>query len=199
MFKSKRVKKLSAFSLSLDMAFAERDEFGLIQLMKEFKLFSKGGSKRISNIISRKDIFKEFDVKIFDYQYVISTGNSSQRFRQTVFFVESFQLSLPHFWMQPEGLIHRIGNWFGFQDINFEDFPQFSKQYDLKGKDEERVRNEMNESVLHFFTLQKGWNLEGLNFYMILYRKSKLMPPDQIKTLFESGEKVFDLFRAKDH
>ncbi len=199
MFKSRRSKKLNAISLSLDMAFAERDEFGLIQLMKEFKLFSKGGSKRITNIISRRDVFKEFDVKIFDYQYVISTGKSSQRFRQTVFFVESFQLSLPHFWMQPENLIHRIGNWFGFQDIDFEDFPQFSKQYYLKGKDEERVRNEMNESILHFFTLQKGWNLEGLNFYMILYRKNKLMPPDQIKALFETGEKVFDLFRAKDH
>lgn len=101
--------------------------------------------------------------------------------------------------MHPEGLIHRIGDWFGFKDIDFEDFPQFSKQYYLKGKDEERVRNEMNESVLHFFTLQKGWNLEGLNFYMILYRKNKLIPPDQITTLFESGGKVFDLFRAKDH
>jgi len=173
------------------MEYSEKDEWGLLQLLKGFQLFKKGGRKSVTNILSREDGLEGLKVNIFDYRYVISTGKSAKRFRQTVFFVQSKDLFLPEFWMRPEHILHKIGSFIGLEDINFKEHPEFSNQYYLKGVDEELIRYTFQEEVLHYFTIEKNWYLEGIRYFFILYKKDFLMQPSQIKHFYSNGMELW--------
>jgi hypothetical protein len=190
-----RTQQLSDVAYRLGLDFQAEDEWGLLALLEDFRLFNRGIGKEISNIMRSRDDLLESDLRIFDYKYVISTGNSSRRFRQTVFFMDSRKLGLPDFRMRPEQFIHKIGALIGFEDIDFEDHSDFSNQYYLKSSDEYYLRASLQEGFFKFFSVEKGWYLEGLNYYLIFYRKDVLFPPDKIRNFYRMGMEVFDLFK----
>jgi hypothetical protein len=97
--------------------------------------------------------------------------------------------------MQPENFFHKIGQKFGLQDIDFEEYPTFSNQYLLRGQDESLIRSTMSKDMLHFFTLEKYWSLEGMNYYFIFYKRNKILPIDQIQKLHKKGLQVFEMLQ----
>ncbi len=192
-FFQKRRFQMRETAQRLGMDFQETDEYGLIAMMKEFKLFKRGYGKKITNIISNKRDIEHADFRIFDYKYVIGGGNSTRAIHQTVFYVHSKKLNLPHLLLKPEGFFSRVNEYFGSQDIDFQAFPVFSKQYTLQG-DEPQVRDVMKDHILHFFTIEKDWSLEGLNYLLILYIKNQRFSPEQIEGFYQKGLEVFQLF-----
>jgi len=194
---SHRAEQLDQIAFDLDMKFSPRDDWGLINYLEDFKLFRRGFSKRISNIIHGQEEMLNLDIYIFDYRYTISTGNSARVVRQTVFFIQSRKLGLPSFFMRPEHIFHRIGEYLGMQDIDFEEHPSFSRNYLLRGDDEEYIRASVNEPFLRFFSIEKNWYLEGVNYYLIFYRRGKRLKPDQIKSFFNKGLEIYKLLAAQ--
>lgn len=190
-----RTQQLEQVAFNLNMQFEPKDEWGLYELLRDFKLFEiSGGKKGISNVMHHNDGMLEMETSIFDYQYTISTGKSAVTYKQTVFFMQSKKLGLPHFWMKPETIFHRLGEWLHFsKDIDFETFPKFSEQYWLKSTDEHYLRASMNDKVLRFFTIEKNWSLEGCNYYLIFYRHNVLLPPAIIKDFYQRGMKICEM------
>lgn len=196
---SQRSAALSNLASSLQLKFIEKDEWKLYTLLRDFKLFSIGGAKKITNMMVHYDPLRHTDFYIFDYKFTVSTGNSTRRFKQTVFFANSKSLGLPLFHMKPENFSHRIGTFFGYEDIDFVTHPKFSKKYHLKGDDEDYIRHIMNEEVLDFFTRYNRWYLEGVNYYMILYKRDKLLSVKDIKHLYAKGIHLFELFKIENN
>lgn len=196
----KRTQALEQVAFDLEMPFSPKDEWGSYELLRDFKLFQVGSRKGITNMMRKQDTMLEMDVSIFDFQYTISTGKTSHTYRQTVFFMQSKKLGLPHFWMKPENFTHRIGQWLNLsKDIDFIEYPTFSDQYWLKGKDEDYIRATMNDKVLKFFTIEKDWSLEGCNYYLIFYKNYQLLPPDTIKEFYRKGMKICEmLYQSTD-
>jgi len=194
---SYRKENLKVVANQLNMDYSATDDFGMINLLKDFKLFRKGFSKKITNILQEKDEFLASDIRIFDYQYAQRYGKTTKTYKQTVFFIQSKALDLPKFYMEPEYFFHRIANFFGINDIDFEAYPEFSKQYLLKSKEEHRLRNKLNEEVLHYFTIEKDWCLEGLNYYLILYIEEGVFLAKDIPYLYEKGKEIVGLFTPK--
>jgi len=56
------------------------------------------------------------------------------------------KLKLPFFELKPENTFHKIGQVFGYQDIDFEAFPNFSKGYLLRGL--------MNQKFVNYLLLE---------------------------------------------
>ena len=192
-----RQQQFERLAYQLDMEYSPKDEWGLKTLLKDFKLFRRGGRKRIKNLLHPQSELHQLDTRIFDYQFTISTGNSSRTFKQTVFFVESKSLGLPQFWMKPESFFHKVGAFLGFEDIDFEEYPKFSENYYLKGEDEEYIRSTLNDEFLKFFSVEKKWYLEGLNYYMIFYRFNDLLPPHEVKNLHEKGLQLAEMLKQE--
>ncbi len=190
----KRTLSLERAAFELNMQFHLNDEWGLIELLRDFKLFKIGGSKKITNVIHKKDDMLETEVNIFDYRYTVSTGKSAATFKQTVFFMHSKKLGLPDFWMKPETVFDKLGEWLGLsKDIDFEAFPKFSEHYWLKGEDKEYIRATMNEDVLKFFTVEREWSLEGCNYFLIFYKAQTLLPSETIKSFYKKGMKICEM------
>lgn len=178
----------------LALSYERNDDFGLINFLKDFKLFNRGRQKEILNIIGEKSDLFEVDYRVFDYKYVITAGKHSKTFRQTVFFVQSKHLGLPQFYMHPERFFDKAGTYLGIDDIDFEAFPKFSDQYWLKGEEEGLIRNAMSNKILHFFTVEKEWSLEAINYFLIFYKKNELIPSENVASFYEKGKHIVDMF-----
>ncbi len=192
-----RATQFSKLAYELGMEYEAEDQWSLHAMLKDFKLFSRGRRRKITNMLRRQDGMLELDVRIFDYRYTIHTNNSARVFKQTVFFAQSKNLGLPQFLMKPENFFHKVGAWLGMKDINFERYPKFSGQYLLKGDDEDYIRATFSEEILQFFTIERDWTLEGLNYYLILYRKNQLLLPSQIIDFYKKGMHLHQLLRAE--
>ncbi len=193
-----RSRQLENVAHQLGMRYEAEDEWGLHTMLKDFQLFSKGRRPRITNMIWRQDGLLQLETRIFDYRYTVSTGKSSRVFKQTVFFVQSKKLALPQFLLKPEHFFHKLGQWLGLQqDIDFERYPRFSEQYLLRGDDEGYIRASFPEEAMQFFTIEKNWTLEGINYYLIFYRKNYLMPPSRIVNFYKKGMHIHQMLMAE--
>jgi hypothetical protein len=195
-----RHRDMTALARKLDFSFHETDDFGLMSQLQDFRLFNDGRDKRVERIMRRQDGLMEFDISIFDYSWRRwgGSGNADKRVYQTVFFLQSAQLGLPELWLKPETLKHKLGELLGYTDIDFVRYPRFSGQYQLTGGDEEYIRHHFTDEVLNYFTLNKGWSMEGLGFYLLFYRRGTLIPTDQIETFYRRGQEVYGLMSDKD-
>jgi len=157
-----------------------------------FKLFTTGHSKRIKNVIEQKG--NDLSIAHFDYSYSIGTGKNKTSHNQTVTVFQSHKLKLPSFFMGPESFFHRIGDVFGLKDIDFDDQPEFSKSYLLKGNDETAIRSFFDLPLLRFFKNKPGLTIETNNNSLVVYNKSKRVKPDQINEVLKERIEIYTMF-----
>ena len=181
------------------MKYLRKDTLGEIGLLKDFQLFKKGHSKKIKHFLWQDDPDTGRKTRIFDYHYTVGGGNSTRIYRQTVFFLFSKELGLPDFYLKPENFFSKVSQWLGKEDINFNSHPVFSRSYFLKGEDEQLIRETFSEHILHYFTLENDWFVEGLNYFLIVYRHNKLMKPDQIQNFYQQGMELYRLFKNEGY
>ncbi|MFQ5445593.1 MAG: hypothetical protein ACE5FF_01555 [Saprospiraceae bacterium] len=193
-----RKEELRQVAYSLGMEFHEKDEWGLLSLLKDFALFKKGFGRKAFNILQKKTGLLEEKISIMDYQYTVSSGNSAVTFVQTVFFIQSKQLALPEMLLKPENFFHKIGAWLGMQDIDFVEHPEFSNKFLLQGEDEERIRRTMNEKIMRFFLVEKKWCMESIGYYLVFYKERTQVKPAAVKSLYEKGMALYEHLKNKD-
>lgn len=189
---TERGPELKQVAYKLDMEYRPVDDWGLVPQLRDFQLFKKGIRGRVRHVLTREDQMMESKIHIFDYRYLRSYGKNTRRVEQTVFFLESRQLGLPEFYMQPEQFFHRIGELLGLtEDIDFEGHIDFSYNYRLTGEEEGYIRHSFKEEVLRFFAIEQGWSMEGLGFYLVLYKKNKILRPSQIHDFYKKGVDIY--------
>ena len=105
-------------------------------------------------------------------------------------------MGLPEILLQPEDLFQKIAIFFGGQDINFTSHPEFSRNYRLKG-DPDLVQNTFNQDVLNFFTVERDWTMEALNYYLLFYKKKQLIDPQNIKKDITNLTNLLKYFEAE--
>lgn len=192
---SDRTEFLHGFARRHNMEFRESDSFNMVRYLRTFKLGKKGNSRKIYNISILKESLGEFQFRLFDYRYMINTGKSTSSKDQTVFLCMSRQIGVPAFNLKVENLLHKIGQVFGYQDIDFEMFPVFSQKFLLQGEDEDLIRHLFSEDIVHFFCDDFKLQCEANNFFFILYKEGHLVPSADLSTFWKKGEQLFQLFK----
>jgi len=100
--------------------------------------------------------------------------------------------------LRPEGLMHKIGSLFGYQDIDFDSHPNFSKHYLLRGSDEEAIRELFDDDLLSFFETQEKVCVEADGHDLIIYRQRKRIEPDTVQEFLREGFGIFARLRGVD-
>ena len=91
--------------------------------------------------------YRNHEFALFDYEYVVEGSESNSSYKQSVIWFHSENLCLPNFALRPENLFHKIGGVLGYQDIDFESHPKFSKTFLLRGNDEPKIRDIFKNEV----------------------------------------------------
>ena len=129
-YEKKRTEALKLIARSLGFSFSKEGREITLSNHSNFELFSKGHSKKFRNEMWGKD--KNNAVSIFGYSYTQGHGKNSSTYKQTVLSIECGELKSPKFILKPENTFHKIGQVFGYQDIDFDSFPTFSKDFPFK-------------------------------------------------------------------
>lgn len=189
----RRTERFQAVCLQLGLAFSPKGDDTLLDRLSKFHLFSQGRARKIKNMLHGET--PEAEVAVFGYRYTTGSGKNSSTWSQTVMYFRSPSLTLPQFALRPENLFHRIGQVFGYKDIDFDSHAAFSKRYLLRATDEAAVRGVFADHVLSHFEAQQEVSTEGGGDQLIFYRSTKRIDPDRVRPFMEEGFRVFNLFR----
>ena len=194
-YEKKRTEALQRIADALNFSFERKGDELLLAIHNNFDLFSKGRSKKISNVMHGSS--GDMDITIMDYKYTVGSGKNSTTYSQTLIVVQSKYLQLPSFTLSPENIFHKIGGIFGYKDIDFNSHPKFSKQYLLRGDDEEAIRNTFNDELLEFYEKNKALNTESDYDKFIYYRAAKRLGPKDIQAFLQEGINLYGLFKTQ--
>ena len=174
----KRREALAKLAGSLDMSFAPGKHKPTDLGLSRMDLFAKGRSKRISNLMRGK--FADTECLLFDYRYTTGSGKNSSTHNQTVVAFKIDGGDLPPFTCKPEHFFHKFMDFFGHEDINFEDHPKFSKAYRLNGENEASVRAIFNKEVIELLESQteRRWSVDGAGGWLVIHRTGLIIKPE---------------------
>lgn len=190
----KRTEGLRRAAEEMGFEFTPDPGEGMLGRYPGFHLFSQGRSRDVRNLLRGKA--GGLEVSIFDYSYVTGSGKSRHTWRQTVLAFEFDDVNLPGFSLRPEQWFHKIGQWLGYQDIDFESHPKFSKKYLLRsGEREEDVRALFNDRVLEYYEEHPNVCTEGCAGRLVYYRAQQRIAPLDVRPFLEEGFEVLALFR----
>ncbi|MCP4784731.1 MAG: hypothetical protein GY903_03035 [Fuerstiella sp.] len=193
-FEKKRTAALDVVAAEIGLAFSAAQDDELLARQQVFSLFNKGHSRKMRNVMKAEG--ESTTLAIFDYQYTTGSGKHQQCHSQTVVSVESDSLSLPRFTLWSEGLWAKLGAMMGAQDIDFDEHPEFSKSFVLKGDDVTAIRDFFDVEKLDFFAERKGAYVETAP-HQFIYFRGKRRKPEQIRELMTEGYSAYAIFGGR--
>tara|TARA_B110000495_G_scaffold199686_1_gene213552 strand:+ start:9309 stop:9971 length:663 start_codon:yes stop_codon:yes gene_type:complete len=190
-YEKKRKQKLKETAEEMGLTFSPDGDPHLLTRFSDFKLFNVGRGRRMSNLIQGDS--GEVKIAIFEYKYTTGSGKNSKTRHQSVVSLHSPDLVCPDFTIRPENFLDRIGSALGFQDIDFDDHPEFSSKFVLQGSDEQQLRQYFNQVTLDFFTARPNICVEAQSGTMFYYRVNKRIKADKVKDNLSEAYEVFGM------
>jgi hypothetical protein len=155
----KRIAAIQALANQLKFQYFPKGDASIEPLLSNLEFFQQGRRREITHLlkgqVKRKG--KSVTVAIFDYRYMVgqpSDDDSSCFFLTALVFYDD-SLNLPGFELRREHLMDKMANVMGSQDINFADFPTFSKRYRLLGTMPDRIRAIFQPNIIKFYEREK--------------------------------------------
>jgi len=173
----------------LGLLFSPEGAAELLERLSGFQLFNLGSNRKMTNLISGDT--DEVAISIFDYQYTVGSGKQQQTHTMTVSAIKSTQLKCPEFSIRPETLLDRVGGLLGFQDIDFDSHPLFSKMFVLKGANEAAIRQFMKPGLLEFFEANPGITVIAEQGSLLFYWPGKRIKPEELKDFFAKSYEIY--------
>ena len=152
-----------------------------------------GHGRLVSNVLEAART-AELNLTLFDYQYTIGHGKSSNTVYQTITRMQSDLFRLPVFLLFPETFLAKMGKMFGRADINFSDSPEFSRRYILRGDDEAAIRALFTPALRQVLEKQDRLTIEGAGSLLFIFRKGRRLKPDQLPARIEQDKRIAALF-----
>lgn len=188
----KRTEAIRQAASTIGLTFLEEGIMLEGEAFWKFPLFRQDSFREISNILCKDSALgKTF---LFDYEFQEVSRKNSKQNSQTVAAFYIINRNLPEFRLRPETLLDRVGEFFGWQDINFESYPEFSKSYRLQGQIEAAIRETFNFKVLQFFTQNPSWWLEGGGEWLVIYQINKQVKPEELSLFLQQTAQISQLF-----
>lgn len=185
MYEKKRQKQLEKVSREIGFTYTLKAAITLPDL----RLFTSGHSRYKIHLLTSTRNFIAWS--LFDYSYNVGR----HRRTQTVAMAQ-LDRELPEFSLSTEHFYHKIGEFIGFEDIDFDEYPEFSQKYRLIGKDENAVRQLFTPHVILTLLGEKlESNIEATGNFIIVYTPEKRVPPADLCRFFQKATAIVDLFK----
>lgn len=179
----KRTEAMRRFAQANGFSFFEKVDGHVEVGLPEIELFSRGHSKRMIRVMAGE--VEGSGVRVLDYRYTTGSGKHSSTHHQTVVAISTGGALLPDFTLARENFFHKIGQAFGYQDIDFDWFPEFSKKYLLRGADESAIRATFNRRVIEAYMNGVAVNVESRDGWLFVFAQGKRLKPEEVQPRIE--------------
>jgi len=138
------------------------------------RLTNQGHSRKARRLLMNGS--GDDEIWIFDYRYCTGHGRHRSSHRQTVAAFPNLGTLLPEFQIRPEDIFHKIGSSLGYQDIDFDEHPEFSSRYLLRGRNEMLVRSLFTSWRIEAIMNLERFCAEGAGAELLVYRTRRVDP-----------------------
>jgi MFS superfamily sulfate permease-like transporter len=193
--------RLSPRQVSL-RKFANANEYDFnpqhVRVASKYKDFpiQRGNKIRFEeNLLSKyADIGK---VEVADMTLVQGAGQVGSETRVTVVHISETDLPIPDFALEPESFGTKFTELTGGKDIDFAEFPEFSRKYYLRGENETAIRSFFSEPVMRFLENREEIHIECHKHRLLIYKKLDLLDPHEIEFLEKYAEDFVNLLAQR--
>lgn len=194
----RRAEAFAAFAASRGLAFTPEPREPARAGLPPLPVLTRGQRNRVRNVLKGKSGDGEF--ALFDASYETGSHKNRQTHRHTVALFRLDRTAMPAFELSPENLLVRIASAFGYQDIDFDSWPTFSKSYLLRGREEMAVRALFGPPLLQYFERSPGWSVEADGTWLAVYRRSAagrggIVAPEKLEEFLGQAREVAQQFR----
>ncbi len=188
----KRKEKIAEVAESLGLTFVPGDDLSFRERFSDMAFFQTGHSKLSGNCMTGDS--GDVRISIFDYTFSTGSGKNKSTRRLTVVALESANLKIPSFSMRPEIFLDKIGSMLGFQDIDFDDDPEFSNAFVLKGENEAAIRKTFHRQLRKGLATRTGINVEATRGKLVCFRGYSRSKPEAYPDLLKEAYEIYGLF-----
>jgi hypothetical protein len=186
----KRTEAMRIFAKRRGFSFEQKGAFDKLIL---FTILKKGHSHVYKNIM--KGNVGRYSCTICDFRYTIGYGKNSQTYNQTTVLFPLNNPKINDFTIGPENFFNKIGDMFGFKDIDFIEYPSFSNKYLLKGDNEKEIRTMFTPDVIKYFErLTNRPSIEIREGKLIYFFSGKKIKIDDLPRFLEDASRIVALF-----
>jgi hypothetical protein len=154
-----------------------KDRLGLVSCL------NRGSNRYAHNIMEGQ----EGDRRIcaFDYHYQTGSGKHTHHHHFSVMVVDA-GLPLQPLSIRPEGFFAKIGEFLGFDDIDFES-SEFSNKFDVKASDRKWAFDVLHQETMEFLLSMPTFSIEMCGPYVLAYRSDRFGIEDYEAALQVAG------------
>jgi hypothetical protein len=183
-----RTARFGDVALSMGLSFEPRGDLDQLRALADLPLYDRGHSRRARNVVSGR--LHDDRVTLMDYRYTVGSGKHQKTHAQTVVVFPGAAHHLPDMQISPENFFHVIGQVFGYQDIDFESNPEFSKRYLVRGPDETAIRAALQPGALSLLASLSGWAIEVRSGSVGVYRPNERTDPDATAAFLDEAHGI---------
>jgi hypothetical protein len=154
--------------------------------LQNFLFFNHRPLEYKENVIN--GTFEDLDVRweIADITFDEGALSATEVYHSTVE-VMHLPFSLPTFTLEKEGKLDKVFDivrrFVGRIDIDFEEYPDFSKHFLLEGPDEEAIRKLFRPSLLQFLQENEIYHIESAENKLLIFRKLRLSKTEEVSKM----------------
>lgn len=117
----------------------------------------------------------------------------------TILQLSETDILIPDFALEPEGLWSKLFEGVAGKDIDFDNHPEFSQKYYLRGENEEGIRAFFTENIIQFLEHREEMHIECHRNRLIFYKKRDLLEPAEMLFVSRFAEDFMEQVHHKIH
>ncbi|NOS93609.1 MAG: SulP family inorganic anion transporter, partial [Cyclobacteriaceae bacterium] len=111
----------------------------------------------------------------------------------TILHISDVDVLAPDFALEPEGMWSKLFEGISGKDIDFAQYPGFSKKYYLRSNQENEIPAFFNESLIQFLENREDMHIECHKHRFIFYKKRDLLEPAEMLYLAKFAEDFLEV------
>lgn len=147
-----------------------------------FKTVDRIYNKMIGEICNCTVTIQDLDFHEGEFQTKVSNKTTAA--------LITLERTIPLFTIEKEHILDRLAALAGYDDIDFDNFKNFSDKFRLKGKDESAVRGFFHSDLIQFLEQECIYRLESAGNTILILGKERPMSETEIKNLIAFCRKI---------
>jgi hypothetical protein len=157
----KRREALFELATRLGLDFSPGNDYGLAEQFSFLDKLAQGSNRYAFNVMSGN--YRQNPVRVFDYHYEThstdSKGHQQTHHHYFSFFILLLPVSFPELKITHEGLLSKIAQALGYEDIDFES-AEFSRTFCVRSKDRKFAYDVCNPQMMEYLLANRDLSIE---------------------------------------
>jgi len=136
------------------------------------------------------------NMHLFDLSYSEGAFITKEDIKATFLYIKTTR-ALPSFILDREDFYANLYAWLGDEkDIDFEEFPDFSRHFHLSGKNRSEIQRLFTKEMIFFFESHNSYHLECNGSALLIKGKERLSSIQEVKKMLSYGQDLSQLIEG---